>query len=77
MRRSADVQVWSIKESTVARFRCGACETEGTIFVSPKRECPNCGSIEIQTVLSTEEWANGGLPAVAFTQMAENNKVED
>jgi hypothetical protein len=65
------------EEHSMARFRCRACETTGGYTLAGKRECPNCGSAEIQITLSIEEWGGDVMLGLASAQMADTNKFED
>jgi hypothetical protein len=61
----------------MARFRCRACGSEGTVAYFGKHECPNCGSDNIQFALSIEELADDDPLIAALTKLAENDTSED
>lgn len=39
----------------MARFRCRACGEEGTFVYDGRRDCPACGSIDVQLAIGVEE----------------------
>jgi len=57
----------------MARFRCCACNSEGTFSYSGKHECPKCGSSNVQIALSIHELADDDLLIVAMTKPADDS----
>lgn len=39
----------------MARFRCRACSSEGTMTYDGTHACPRCGSREVQIALSVDD----------------------
>jgi hypothetical protein len=39
----------------MAKFRCRTCGKEGIFVYDGRRECPNCGSADVQFAVSIEE----------------------
>ena len=57
----------------MARFRCSACNQEGTFVYTGGHACPNCGSVNVQFALSIEELADDNPLIVALTKMADDS----
>jgi Zn finger protein HypA/HybF involved in hydrogenase expression len=39
----------------MARFRCHACGAEGTFDYDGRRDCPQCGSLDVQLAIVVED----------------------
>lgn len=57
----------------MARFRCRACNSEGTFEYDGRHACPNCGSRDVQIALSIHELADDDPLIVALTKMADDS----
>lgn len=58
----------------MARFRCRACGEEGTSVYDGRRDCPNCGSHDVQWAVSIEELADDDPIIEAMTRLADDNE---
>lgn len=58
----------------MARFRCSACNQEGTfVYQAGRHECPRCRSPDVQFALSIEELADDDPLFAALTKMADDS----
>ena len=56
----------------MARFRCRACDSEGTFEYDDQHACPECGSRDVQIALSIEELADDDPLIVELKKLAED-----
>lgn len=61
----------------MARFRCRACGQEGTFFYDGRRDCPNCGSVDVQLAICIEELADDDAFVEAMKRLAAEDGSED
>jgi hypothetical protein len=57
----------------MARFRCRACGEEGTFVYDGRRDCPNCGSIDVQLAIGVEELEDDHPLVEAMKRLAEED----
>jgi hypothetical protein len=61
----------------MARFRCGTCGQEGTFDYVGRHECPNCGSVDVQFALGTEELPDDHPLIEAMKRLAGEDEKKD
>ena len=63
----------------MAKFRCRACGEDGTFAYDGRRDCPNCGSADVQLAIGVEELSDDDPLVEAMARLAEkdNEKNED
>lgn len=63
----------------MARFRCRACDEEGSFAYDGRRDCPQCGSHDVQFAIGVEELENDHPLVTAMKRLAEEDdeKTED
>jgi hypothetical protein len=60
----------------MARFRCRFCGEEGT-FIFEMRDCPNCGSVDVQLAIGVEKLPDDDPRVEAMMRLADDEKTED
>jgi Zn finger protein HypA/HybF involved in hydrogenase expression len=61
----------------MARFRCRACGEEGTFVYDGRRDCPQCGSVDVQLAIGVEELTDDHPLIEAMERLAEQHVAED
>ncbi|MFB9268016.1 hypothetical protein ACFFWD_33615 [Bradyrhizobium erythrophlei] len=61
----------------MARFRCRSCGKEGTFVYEGRRECPNCGSVDVQFAVGIEELPDDDPLIETMRRLAEEGDNED
>ncbi len=61
----------------MARFRCRTCCKEGTFVYDGRRDCPNCGSIDVQLAIRIEELPDDDAFVEAMKRLAAEDESED
>lgn len=63
----------------MARFRCGTCGEEGTFVYDGRRDCPACGSNDVQLAIGVEELEDDHPLVQAMKRLADegDDKTED
>jgi hypothetical protein len=62
----------------MARFRCRFCDEEGTVIYDGPRNCPNCGSGDVQFAIGEELNDDHPLvPAMKRLTKQHDGKIED
>jgi hypothetical protein len=61
----------------MARFRCRGCGEEGNFVYDGRRDCPNCGSVDVQLAIGIEELPDDHPFVEAMTRLAEEDGNED
>ena len=59
----------------MARFRCRTCGKEGTF--DGRRDCPNCGSVDVQLAIGIEELPDDDAFVETMKRLAAENGSED
>jgi uncharacterized OB-fold protein len=60
----------------MARFRCRACNQEGTFVYTGGHACPKCGSDNVQFALSIDELPDDDPLIAALTALADEEPPE-
>jgi hypothetical protein len=60
----------------MARFRCRACGEEGTFVYDGRRDCPNCGSVDVQFAVGVEELTNDDPLVEAMARLADEDDAK-
>jgi hypothetical protein len=55
----------------MAKFRCRACGEDGTFVYDGRRDCPNCGSVDVQLAIGVEELTDDDPLVEAMARLAE------
>jgi hypothetical protein len=53
----------------MARFHCRACGEEGTFVYDGRRDCPQCGSVDVQLAIGVEETGRDWFGRYDFIEM--------
>lgn len=61
----------------MARFRCRTCGKEGTFVYDGRRDCPNCGSADVQLAIGIEELPDDHAFVEAMKRLAAEGESED
>jgi hypothetical protein len=56
----------------MARFRCRGCGAEESLVYDGRRDCPRCGSVDVQFALSIEELDDDHPLIAALIALAES-----
>jgi anaerobic ribonucleoside-triphosphate reductase len=58
----------------MARFRCRACNQEGTFEYTGGHACPRCGSRDVQLAVGVEEFSDDHPLIEAMKRLADDDK---